>query len=46
MFEALVPFPQEVENSPSERRVERRRTLVLLKIFFIVFPKNIVANFS
>jgi hypothetical protein len=46
MFEALVPFPQDVENNPRARTDDKRRVLDLLKIFFIVFPKNFVASFS
>lgn len=41
MFEALVPLPHEVENNPKVSSDERTRTFDLLKIFFIVFPKNL-----
>ena len=41
MFELLVPLPHEVENKPSVSSADRTRTFDLLKIFFIVFPKNL-----
>jgi hypothetical protein len=41
MFEALVPFPQDVENNPKEKTDARIKNLDLLKNIFIVIPKNL-----